>query len=150
MKWKRSKKTDNSSGKKAGSDGPAADTSDSSCKSHASRSQAISQQAAAVAAAGGPGREGVAAAAYFAAAAAAGAASSPSSSSVAAAAAVSSRKAEAKVAEARAVSTTATVSWAPARHLAECGRNVLPSVGQHNSISDKQLQEDPFYRPYVS
>lgn len=39
--------------------------------------------------------------------------------------------------------------WAQARHLAECGRS-LPSTLMHNPISDKSLQEDPFYRPFVS
>lgn len=153
MKWKRSKKTD-SSGAKKGSTDPVQDSSHNensgNSKSQSGRSQSNNHSASHQQAVSRGERE------YFTS-------SSPSAGSkkvslepkggmmsVSCASKVLSVAGDSS-SSCAASSPPTGLAWTPVRHLAECGRS-LPSATAaiHNPISDKQLQEDPFYRPYVS
>lgn len=134
MKWKRSKKTDSSGSKKASADSDANQNDNNNSKG--SRSQSSNHSASHQQHPRGE-RE------LFS--------TSPGNKKVAGETKHSAQMGpKSGEGSAGASSSSSSSGWTAVRHLAECGRSLAPSVVLHNAISDKQVQEDPFYRPYVS
>lgn len=151
MKWKRSKKTDSSGSKKGSTEAQDGNQNDNSgnSKGQCGRSQSNSHSASHQQAGSRAERD------YFAS-------SSPSAGSkkvslepkgglMSASCASKVLAVAGEGSSSCAASSPPTgLGWTPVRHLAECGRSLPSTAAIHNPISDKQLQEDPFYRPYVS